>query len=130
MNEPEIFARLAALNAALVHKLGAQPWLPAAILIETDVRLHIRGLRKNGGMPDTLLLAKGASIATVLAEAEAFVAAMPDPEKRAVTEWHRKLGNVIDEGHALALPDDVMRPLRQGSRAMTENLLAAPEVAA
>jgi hypothetical protein len=39
------------------------------------------------------------------------------------TEWRRKLADVIDEGHALALPDEVMAPLRQGSQAMTENLL-------
>jgi hypothetical protein len=30
---------------------------------------------------------------------------------------------VIDRGHALSLPNEVMTPLRQGSQAMTENLL-------
>jgi hypothetical protein len=33
------------------------------------------------------------------------------------------VAKVIDEGHDLNLPDNVMAPLRASSQAMTENLL-------
>lgn len=66
------------------------------------------------------------NIDALLSKADAFIASMPDPETKAKQDWQGKLGKVIDEGHALNLPDEVMSPLRQGSQAMTENLLAAP----
>lgn len=127
--ESEIFARLTALHSALVDKLGAQPY------IEPSLDLHSGGYaliqiwdrsRNSLGMTPVLHRAKADTIAACLADAEAFVAAMPDRDAKAKADWHRKLGNVIDEGHALALPDEVMAPLRQGSQAMSENLLAAP----
>jgi hypothetical protein len=48
---------------------------------------------------------------------------MPDPATAERQKWHKDLADVIDRGHAMALPDEVMQPLRQGSQAMTENLL-------
>ena len=69
---------------------------------------------------------RGNTVREVLDAARAYVEAMPDPETAALKAWHGKLANVIDEGHALALPDEVMTPLRQGSQAMTENLIAGP----
>lgn len=48
---------------------------------------------------------------------------LPDPVQTAHTEWHRSLADVIDKGHELALPYDVLAPLRQSSKAMHDNLL-------
>ena len=52
-----------------------------------------------------------------------YIYALPDPETAARTSWHKDLAGVIDRGWSLNLPDEVMTPLRQGSQAMTENLL-------
>ena len=52
-----------------------------------------------------------------------YINAMPDPATAERQKWHKDLADVIDRGHAMALPDEVMQPLRQGSQAMTENLL-------
>ena len=128
ITETEIFARLTALHSALVEKLGAQPYLGADLTLGTEncwIMLWDKGTSR-GGSSDVLHTAQGNTIAACLADAEAFVAAMPDPEVKAKHDWHRKLGNVIDEGHALALPDDVMTPLRASSQAMHKNLLPAP----
>jgi hypothetical protein len=57
------------------------------------------------------------------AAAWAYINAMPDPATAERQKWHKDLADVIDRGHAMALPDEVMQPLRQGSQAMTENLL-------
>lgn len=62
-----------------------------------------------------------------LSAADEYIAKLPDPDTTAKKNWHKKLGKVIDEGHDLALPDEVMQPLRAGSQAMSENLLTGPD---
>jgi hypothetical protein len=128
ITETEIFARMDALHSALVEKLGARFFMEPFLRVSYwSCRLGVHGeSRSCGETGDTLYVAKGDTIDACLADAEAFVASMPDRDAKAKADWHRKLGDVIDEGHALALPDEVMAPLRQGSWAMTENLLAGP----
>jgi hypothetical protein len=128
ITEAEIFARLTALHSALVEKLAAQPFIAPNIWIDDRIcRINVYDKsRVYGGTGDVLHTAKDNTIAACLADAEAFVASIPDRDAKAKAEWHRKLGDVIDEGHSLALPDAVMAPLRAGSQAMTENLLAGP----
>lgn len=58
-----------------------------------------------------------------LSEAQEYIAKLPDLRTTKRRAWQKKLGEVIDEGHELALPDDVMKPLHAGSQAMTDNLL-------
>lgn len=76
------------------------------------------------------IIIRGNSEVEVIDAAFAYIRAMPEPAQAAKQAWQKSLGKVIDEGHALNLPDEVMQPLRQGSQAMTENLLAGPGVAA
>ena len=129
ITETEIFDRLTALHMALVEKLGAQPWSEPGLSLRSDgqcyTHLYDCGPYRTNNL---LYTAKGETVVECLAAAEAFIAAMPCPEAKAKRDWHRKLGDVIDEGHGLALPDDVMQPLRAASGAMYKNLLAAPEV--
>jgi len=58
-----------------------------------------------------------------LSAAQYYIAKLPDQRTKKRRAWQKKLGEVIDEGHELALPDDVMQPLHAGSQAMTDNLL-------
>ena len=60
---------------------------------------------------------------TVLAKMLAHVVALKSKEEEAVMAWQKDVAKVIDEGHDLNLPDNVMAPLRASSQAMTENLL-------
>jgi hypothetical protein len=122
MDEPEIFARLIALHSALTAKLGAQPDISPTIDFTTSGYARIMLYSADGGFV-VLKMCKHDTAHGVMSEAESFVAAMPDRDAAQKANWHRKLGDVIDEGHALALPDAVMAPLRAGSQAMTENLL-------
>ena len=130
MTHAEIVARLVALHAALVEKIGGQPYFEPKLTINQSGRCYIHLYQTSRQYADDghelLHSALGYTPAEALADAEAFVRAMPDPDARARHDWHRKLGDVIDEGHALNLPDEVMQPLRAGSQAMSENLLAAP----
>jgi len=128
ITESEIYTRLTALHSALVEKLGAQPYLgQPTIHIGRNCYIGLWDKsERDGGTGKVIHRAIAPTIAACLADAEAFVAAMPDPEVKARANWHRKLADVIDEGHDLALPDEVMAPLRAGSQAMTENLIAGP----
>lgn len=65
----------------------------------------------------------GETAEKVITDASAYIASIPDPETAKVRTFQRNLAGVIDEGHDLNMPDDVMDPLRAGSKALTENLL-------
>ena len=58
---------------------------------------------------------------------EEYIANMVSKEQRRVNAWQQGLADVIDEGHDLNLPDNVLAPLRASSQAMTENLLTVAE---
>jgi hypothetical protein len=52
-----------------------------------------------------------------------FIAGMVSKEEQRVIDWQVDLAKVIDDGHDMNLPDNVMASLRASSQAMTENLL-------
>ena len=126
LTEAEIFSRLTSLHTSLAVKLGAQPYLSPRLSMDSRCQIPIydKG-RREGGTGETLIWIYADTISECIAEAEAFVAKMPDPEAKALRDWHRKLGDVIDEATTLALPDEVVSPLRASSQAMHKNLLAA-----
>ena len=65
----------------------------------------------------------GHSATIVLDDMLAHIVALKSKEDEAVKAWRKDVAKVIDEGHDLNLPDNVMSPLRASSQAMTENLL-------
>jgi hypothetical protein len=69
------------------------------------------------------VLIQGDDATTILADMLAHVVALKSKEEEAVATWQKDVAKVIDDGHDLNLPDNVMAPLRASSQAMTENLL-------
>ena len=65
----------------------------------------------------------GHSATIVLSMMLDHVVALKSKEEEAVMAWQKDVAKVIDDGHDLNLPDNVMAPLRASSQAMTENLL-------
>ena len=65
----------------------------------------------------------GDDATSVLEDMLAHVVALKSKEEEAVAIWQKDVAKVIDDGHDLNLPDNVMAPLRASSQAMTENLL-------
>ena len=65
----------------------------------------------------------GGSAADVIADMLAYIVALKSADEERVAAWQKDVAKVIDEGHDLNLPDNVMAPLRASSQAMTENLL-------
>lgn len=124
MTYEDIPAALTEIHAALVDKLGAQPTIAPSLSIYQSGS-HTIGLYPPKEYKQ-LFSAKGQTPEEAIRNARDFIAAMMEPETMAKQDWQKSLGKVIDEGHALNLPDEVMQPLRGASQAMTENLLAAP----
>jgi hypothetical protein len=65
----------------------------------------------------------GSDATSVLEDMLAHVVTLKSAEDEAVKAWQKDVAKVIDDGHDLNLPDNVMAPLRASSQAMTENLL-------
>jgi hypothetical protein len=129
MNYQDIPAQLTTIQAALVEKICEQPFLEVSMSVRQSGRWSILLYRGYNNVDYKIGTINADSPDECIDEAFKFIAAMPNAENAAKQSWQGKLGKVIDEGHALNLPDDVMMPLRQWSQAMTENLLAAPKAA-
>lgn len=126
LTEKQIDDRLFAIHEALVEKLEKQPFLEPTLRRAPGEPWRISIYREfiQGG--DYLLCTLQApSIEKVISEAEAFVAKVPALRDMRVQDFQKKLAKVIDEAEALSLPNNVVTPLREGSQALANNLLAA-----
>ena len=125
MNLKDIPAELTVIHQMIVDRFNAQPFLePMLNCRQSGVwSIHLYRDHKNGKYD--IGIAKGDTPAEAIADAKRIIAALPDENTQKKRDWQKKLSNVIDEGHDLSLPDDVLAPLRAGSQAMTENLLTS-----
>jgi hypothetical protein len=117
----DIPAALVDIHTKLVEKLGGQPYLEPQMRVSQsgDWVISIYKYVRSGGSN---------RIATdnptdTIKQALAFIDAMTSKEEQRVINWQNGLAKVIDDGHDMNLPDNVMAPLRASSQAMTENLL-------
>ena len=123
MNLKDIPAELTAIHQMIVDRFNAQPFLEPTLACRQSGAWQIHLYRDHNGGEYDIAMAKGDTPADAIADAKRILAALPDENTQKKRDWQKKLGNVIDEGHGLSLPDDVLAPLRAGSQAMTENLL-------
>ena len=120
----EIAAGLVKLQAALVDKLEAQPWTDVALWVTQGgiCRIAIYGDSFEYGT-SRIDTAEGDTFEAAFIKAYAMVAALPDKEDAAKHAFRKNLADVIDEGNSLNMPTDVMAPLSDGMKALSENLL-------
>lgn len=62
-----------------------------------------------------------------IAKAREHIAALPTPETTALHKYMRNLGKVVDQGRKDGIPDEYTQPVSLTIKAMSDNLLAAPE---
>ena len=124
MDTKEIMQRLDALAAAMVEKGVERPDAELQFGSGNRIAVSVRSDFEQkffGG--DWLKLIYADTPEEALDKADAYVAALPDPNTAAKRQFQSNLAKVIDEGNALSLPKDVMGPLSEGMKAMSENLL-------
>ena len=124
MTPKEISEQLIAVQAALVDKLGAQPWAGISMNIRQSgtCAIPVYGDWDNYST-DVIGIAEGKTFAAAFKEAHRIIAEIPDADTAAKRKFHKNLADVIDEGNGLNLPSEVMAPLNNSMKAMSENLL-------
>ena len=127
MNSKDIPAELTVIHQMIVDHFNAQPFIGPSITVRTSGVWSIYLCRDYNEGDYEIATAKGDTPAEAIAKAKRIIAALPDENTQKKRDWQKKLGSVIDEGHDLSLPDDVLSPLRAGSQAMTQNLLTSDE---
>ena len=123
MTPAEIGTRLTALRSALVEKLNEQPFLDPSLYVRDTGQCLITLYQSYTGGHYDLGTLKADTFEEVLDKADAFVAALPDPEERVTREYLRRVAHAVDFATENAIADKYVNPLRGVTCAMTNNLL-------
>lgn len=123
MNIQEITKRLYAIGDAILEKTGEKPWIEPSLSIRDDqctVTLY-RGWIV--GDYKVIGIAKGETPEAALGDADAIIAALPEPKTAKLHRHMARVADCIDKAHADGIDDEYVTPLRMTVAAMTENLL-------
>jgi hypothetical protein len=116
----DIPAALVDIHTKLVEKLGGQPY------IAPDIACNQRGnwmVTLWGTKSDIIFQPEGDNPTDAIKATLDIISGMVSKEEQRVVDWGNAQAKLIDDGHSLNLPDEVMAPLRESRKAMTENLL-------
>ena len=125
MTPAQIGEKLTEIHAAIVEKIGAQPWTPPVVDFSSGGKCSIRMYGNSITRKDSHRIKTSSHQSFEAAFIEAFraISEIPDAETEAKRTFHKNLADVIDEGNGLNLPGDVMAPLNTSMKVMSENLL-------
>ena len=120
MNEQQITDRLIAAHSAYVEKTGKQPYMGPTISIEANenVSWWIYGATiddRKGGERKTF--------AAALDALDAAIAAVPSAEEQARNEASRAVANAIEKCRAAGYDGEVINPLADLAKRISENAL-------
>jgi len=123
MNITELQAEMAGLEAAMSEKGIVTP-LATATVETSEFNIHMRGAYEttpfNGKYYKIIF---GETLDKCIAEAFAYIAALPSPEEAVTREYLSRIAKAVDYATEHSLPDEYVNPLRNVSCAMTDNLL-------
>ena len=123
MTNEEMKAELDRANAALVDRIGKQPYM------RLDLTLHDNGKWQVGSayLDDCMRNRFGGERADTPEQAFSSVfseiAALPSPEEAVTREYLTRVASAVDYATEHSLPDEYVAPLRGVTCAMTSNLL-------
>lgn len=123
MTIEEMKAELDRANAALVERIGRQPYL------RLDLTLHDSGKWQVGGayLDDAMRNRCAGDLCDTPKQAFSSIFsainALPSPEEAVTHEYLGKVADAIDFGTKHSIDDKYVTPLRGVTKAMTDNLL-------
>lgn len=123
MTNDEMKAALDRANAALVDRIGTQPYL------RLDLRLHDSGKWQVGGAYLDSEMRKRIASDTCDTPEEAFasvfktISALPSADEAVTHEYLSKVAAAIDYARENSIADEYVQPLRGVTCAMADNLL-------
>tara|TARA_R110000851_G_scaffold282404_1_gene435926 strand:+ start:162 stop:548 length:387 start_codon:yes stop_codon:yes gene_type:complete len=118
----DIPAALVDIHTKLVERLGGQPWTYTLLTCNSSGVWSI-DLWSEDVSANAISNIRSDNPTNAIKAALDFIAGMVSKEEQRVIDWQKGLAKVIDDGHDMNLPDNVLAPLRASSQAMTENLL-------
>tara|TARA_R110000782_G_scaffold60647_2_gene125260 strand:- start:1989 stop:2378 length:390 start_codon:yes stop_codon:yes gene_type:complete len=117
----DIHAALNGIAEAMTDKGIEDPRPDIQFMHGGNIRGWLQARNRVGGKVYVPFYGHSATI--VLDDMLDHVVALKSKDEERVMAWQKDVARVIDDGHDLNLPDNVMAPLRASSQAMTENLL-------
>ena len=126
MNEPEIFAATESLAAAMVQRGLRTPEVSVMAQSGNLARVWLSWSTGDISYNDKVKIITGGNLADACRNADVWIAALPTPETRAMTDHMTRVADCIDKGRADGIDDAYIAPLVVVKSAMAENLLAAP----
>ena len=129
MTVEEIQAELAAMEVALIERGKVRPY--AYLQIRGNDRFSVDLHAADMGFGESSYeFIYGDTPAKCIAEAQKFIAALPDAKDLIMRTYLGKLADAVDYGHENHIPAECVDPVRITQKAMSDNLLAAPQVPA
>ena len=119
----EINDRLSSLVVAMLAKGMCQPKADFYIKANAGYQIALEAGHGYGKDDHWYEYPFGSDPDTLLDEAFAFIAALPDPEIAKLTAHMRRVADCIDKGREDGIDDAYIAPLVVVKQAMTENLL-------
>lgn len=129
MDHTEIQKRIDAIVTAMVVKALRQPAASFDIRSHQNSNVYLRWEEKRGPMEGFHFLREATPEATLDA-ADAFVAALPDPEKARKQEFMQALSDVVELGRQNSIEVDYLNPLVETMKRLSKNALTDQREAA
>lgn len=126
MNVKEITQRLYAIGTAILEKTGDKPWISPSLSIRDDACTIALYMTKGADRYHIFHCAKGDTPEAALSDADAAIAALPDPKTVKLHNHMQRVADCIDKAAADGIDDEYVTPLRMTVKAISDNLLAPP----
>lgn len=126
MNIEEIQAELSEMIKALMAKGIVAPRAELDIRANEGFSVHIQTTIDTKSLGGKWMQSfYGSAPRALLDEANAFIAALPDPETLVLRTYLGKLADAVDYGHENGIAAEYVDPVRITQKAMSDNLLTA-----
>jgi hypothetical protein len=130
MTLEEIQAALDALPGAMAAKGCIEPEAEYSLKSQAASTLWLKASDKGASIgPFGLEIFRRQTPTECFVAALAHIAAMPEPQTAALHRHMARLGEAVDLARADGIPDEYVNPVSLTIKAMSDNLLAAPQAA-
>ena len=119
MNEQQITDRLVAAHAAYVAKTGKQPLCSPCLHLHSSSKIEAEIYLGDGKSIE----ADGKTFASALDALDAAIAAIPSTEDQARNEAAKAVANAIEKCRAAGYDGEVVNPLADLAKRISENAL-------
>jgi hypothetical protein len=126
MNVKEITQRLYAIGTAILEKTGDKPWIAPSVTIRDDECCISLYCTKGNDRYHIFHISRGETPEAALDDADATIAALPDPVTAKLHNHMKRVADCIDKAAADGIDDEYVTPLRMTVKAISDNLLAPP----